>query len=120
MVIIDELSCVREITMSTVAVIKEHIEMTLGVCGGKPRIAGHRITVQNIAVWHEQMGMSPDEILLHYPSINLSDIYAALAYYYDHREEIRKQIEDDESFALEMKKTTVSLVQQKLRNQRER
>ena len=54
--------------------------MTLGVCGGKPRIAGHRITVQNIAVWHEQMGMSPDEILLHYPSINLSDNYAALAY----------------------------------------
>ena len=120
MVIISELSCVREITMSTVAVIKEHLEMTMGVCGGKPRIAGHRITVQNIAVWHEQMGISPDEILLHYPSINLSDIYAALAYYYDHREEIRKQIEDDESFALEMKKTTVSLVQQKLRNQRER
>ena len=106
--------------MSTIAVIKEHIEMTLGVCGGKPRIAGHRITVQNIAVWHERMGMSPDEILLHYPSINLSDIYAALAYYYDHREEIIKQIEDDESFALEMKKTTVSLVEQKLRNQRER
>jgi len=106
--------------MSTIAVIKEHIELTLGVCGGKPRIAGHRITVQNIAVWYEQMGMSPDEILLHYPSINLSDIHAALAYYYDHREEIRKQIEDDECFALEMEKTTVSLVQQKLRNRRER
>jgi tryptophanyl-tRNA synthetase len=66
------------------------------------------------------MGMSPDEILLHYPSINLSDIYAALAYYYDHREEIRNQIEDDEIFALEMKKTTVSLVQQKLKNHYER
>ena len=106
--------------MSTIAVIKEHIELTLGVCGGKPRIAGHRITVQNIAVWYEQMGMSPDEILLHYPSLNLSDIHAALAYYYDHREEIRKQIEDDECFALEMEKNTVSLVQQKLRNRRER
>jgi hypothetical protein len=66
------------------------------------------------------VGMSPDEILLHYPSINLSDIYAALAYYYDHREEIRKQIEDDEFFALAMKKNTVSLVQQKLRSQHER
>jgi tryptophanyl-tRNA synthetase len=50
----------------------------------------------------------------------LSDIYAALAYYYDHREEIRNQIEDDEIFALEMKKTTVSLVQQKLKNHYER
>ncbi len=117
MVIISKLGCLGKTTMSTVAVIKEHIEMTEGVCGRKPRISGHRITVQNIVVWHEQMGMSPDEILLHYPSINLSDIYAALAYYYDHREEIRKQIEDDEIFALEMKKSTISLVQQKLKNQ---
>ncbi len=106
--------------MTTLAVIKEHIEMTTGVCGGKPRIAGHRITVQNIVIWYEQMGMSPDEILLHYPSLNLSDIYAALAYYYDHREEIRQQIEDDENFALKIKNTTVSLVQQKLKNRHEK
>lgn len=107
--------------MTTLAVIKEHIEMTTGVCGGKPRIAGHRITVQNIVViWHEQMGMSPDEILLHYPSINLSDIYAALAYYYDHREEIRKQIEDDENFALKIKNKTVSLIEQKFKNKDEK
>jgi uncharacterized protein (DUF433 family) len=106
--------------MTTLAIIKEHIEMTPGICDGKPCIAGHRITVQNIVVWHEQVGMSPDEILLHYPSINLSDIYAALAYYYDHREEIRKQIEEDENFALEMKKTTVSLVQRKLKNQHDK
>jgi uncharacterized protein (DUF433 family) len=36
-----------------------------------------------------EMGMSPDEILYNYPSITLSDVYAALAYYHDHREEIR-------------------------------
>ena len=60
----------------SIAVIQEHIEITPGVCGGKPRIAGHRIRVQDIVVWHEQMGMSPDEILHHYPSITLSDIYA--------------------------------------------
>jgi uncharacterized protein (DUF433 family) len=62
-------------TMS-VNVIKEHIEITPGICGGKPRIAGHRIRVQDIVIWHEQMGMSPDEILYHYPSITLSDVYA--------------------------------------------
>ncbi len=43
----------------TAAVIAEHIEITTGVCGGKPRIAGHRIRVQDVVVWHEQMGMSP-------------------------------------------------------------
>ncbi|WP_333364954.1 DUF433 domain-containing protein [Microcoleus sp. herbarium14] len=39
----------------SIAVIKEHIEITPGICGGKPRIAGHRIRVQDIVVWHEQM-----------------------------------------------------------------
>lgn len=39
-----------------------HIEITPDVCGGKPRIVGHRITVQNIVVWHERMGLSADEI----------------------------------------------------------
>ena len=29
-----------------------HIEITPGTCGGKPRIAGHRITVQVIVIWH--------------------------------------------------------------------
>jgi hypothetical protein len=29
-------------TMS-INIIKEHIEITPGICGGKPRIAGHRI-----------------------------------------------------------------------------
>jgi uncharacterized protein (DUF433 family) len=96
-------------------VISEHIEITPGVCGGKPRIAGHRIKVQDIVIWYEEMGMSPDEILYHYPSITLADVYAALAYYHDHREEIRRQIRDDEAFAREMQAQTPSLLQQKLK-----
>jgi len=46
------------------AVINNHIEITQGVCGGKPRIAGHRIRVEDIAIWHERMGLSADEISL--------------------------------------------------------
>src|SRR5438105_2540757 len=75
------------ITVST-----EHIEITPGICGGKPRIAGHRITVQNVVIWHERMGMSPEEIAAAYPSITLADVYAALAYYLDHRDEIIARI----------------------------
>lgn len=98
-----------------VNVIKEHIEVTPDVCGGKPRIAGHRIRVQDIVIWHEQNGMSPDEILLHYPTITLSDIYAALAYYHDHREEIRQQIAESDRFIQEVKRQTPSILQQKLK-----
>ena len=101
--------------MSIVPTITEHIEITPGVCGGKPRIAGHRIRVQDVVIWHERMGMCPEEIIFHYPSITLADVYAALAYYHDHREEIRQQIREDEQFALEMQEKTPSLVRQKLR-----
>jgi uncharacterized protein (DUF433 family) len=86
-----------------VSVSTEHIVITPGVCGGKPRIAGHRITVQNVMIWHEQMGMSPDEIAATYPSITLADVYAALAYYHDHRDEIDARIKADDASVEEMR-----------------
>ena len=72
--------------------ILAHVAVTPGVAGGKPRIAGHRITVQDIAVWHERLGLSADEIATEY-GLSLADVYAALAYYYDHREEIDRRSE---------------------------
>ncbi|MBW4632392.1 MAG: DUF433 domain-containing protein [Iphinoe sp. HA4291-MV1] len=98
------------------SVISEHIEITPGICGGKPRIAGHRIKVQDIVIWHERLGLSPDEIVSQYPSITLADVYAALAYYHDHLEEIRQEIREDEEFAKQLQAHTPSLLQQKLGN----
>ncbi len=98
------------------AVISEHIEITPGVCGGKPRIAGHRIKVQDIVIWHERLGLSPDEIVSQYPTISLADVYAALAYYHDHLAEIREQIREGEAFVRELQAKTPSILQQKLRN----
>ena len=48
--------------MATETVLDRHIEVTPGVAGGKPRVAGHRITVQNIVIWHEWIGLGADEI----------------------------------------------------------
>jgi len=42
---------------SMTTVTSKHIEVTPGVCGGRSRIAGHRIRVQDVVVWHEQKGM---------------------------------------------------------------
>jgi uncharacterized protein (DUF433 family) len=86
-----------------VSVSTEHIEITPGVCGGKPRIAGHRITVQNIVIWHEQMGMSVTEISRTYPGITPADVHAALAYYHDHRDAIQQRMQADDEFVAEMK-----------------
>jgi uncharacterized protein (DUF433 family) len=103
--------------MTTLSVSKEHIVITPGVCGGKPRIAGHRIKVQDIVIWHERMGMSPDEIVYQHPSITLADVYAALTYYHDHREEIRQQIEEGENFAKQLQGDKPSLVEKILKGE---
>lgn len=88
---------------TTIPTIAEHIVQTPGTCGGRPRIAGHRITVQNIVVWHEQMRMSPDETVATYPGITLADVYAALAHYHDHRDEIRARMRTDGEFVAVMR-----------------
>jgi uncharacterized protein (DUF433 family) len=96
------------------AVVSEHIESTPGICGGKPRIAGHRIRVEDVVVWHERQGLSPDEIVAQFPQITLADVYAALAYYHDHREEIRESMRQDEEFVNSMRAKTPSRLLQKL------
>jgi uncharacterized protein (DUF433 family) len=76
------------------------IVSTPDTCGGKPRIVGHRVTVKHIVLDHQRQGLSPDEIVSAYPSLTLSDVYAALAYYHDHRAEIDADIKaDDDDWA---------------------
>ena len=94
--------------------IKQHIKITPDVCGGKPCIAGHRIRVQDIVIDYEYLSMSPEEILYAYPGITLADVHAALAYYYDNKEEINQSIQDEEEFYRKMKAKTPSQVMQKL------
>jgi uncharacterized protein (DUF433 family) len=93
--------------------VSSHIAITPGVAGGKPRIAGRRITVQNIMIWHERLGMSADEIATEY-DLSLADIYAALAYYYDHREEIDRTLAEDEAFVEAMRASTPSKLRARL------
>lgn len=90
-------------TTSTVPVIGEYIAIRAGYCGGKPHIAGHRIKVQHIAVWHDQMGMTPEEIVATHPDLTLAAVHAALAYYYSHRADIDADIEADRRFTAELK-----------------
>jgi uncharacterized protein (DUF433 family) len=91
----------------------QHIVTTPDVVGGKPRIDGRRITVENMVIWHEQMGYSVDEIATQY-DLALSEIYSALAYYYDHKEEIDNAIAESEAFADTLRQNTPSRLAQKL------
>ncbi len=79
------------------------IVSTPGTRGGRPRIDGHRITVEDVAIWHERMSMSADEIVSAYPTLTLSNVYAALAYYFDNREQIGADFEEGKRFAEAMR-----------------
>ena len=94
--------------------LDQRIVQTADVCGGKPRIDGHRITVQNVAIWHDRLGRSADEIASEY-DLELADIYAALAYYFAHREEIDVSIRESRAFIEEMQRETPSKLRQKMK-----
>jgi len=82
--------------------IGEWIGVRAGYCGGKPHILGHRIKVQHVAVRHERMGMTAEEIVATYPTLSLAAVYAALTYYHSHPAEIDADIEADERLVAEM------------------
>jgi uncharacterized protein (DUF433 family) len=79
-----------------------HVERKPGVCGGKPCIAGTRIRVWDIHVLHNIEGRRPEEIVAAFPHISVADIHAALAYYYDNREVIDREMREAEEFALRL------------------
>ena len=90
------------------------IESTPDIAGGQPRIAGHRITVRDIAIYHQRMGKSVDEICVEY-ALRLAEVHAALAYYFDHREDIDRSIEDGNRIAETMRNSTPSALEQRLK-----
>jgi uncharacterized protein (DUF433 family) len=77
----------------------EHIEKTPGKCGGQACIAGHRIRVADIVAWHEKRGYCPEEIVELFPGITIADVHAALAYYFDHSQEIEGDFEKTNELA---------------------
>lgn len=91
----------------------KHIVSSPDVAAGKPRIDGRRITVQNIAVWHEQLGYSVDEIATQY-DLTLAEVYGALAYYFDHKDEIDEAIAKSDAFVDSLQRQTPSRLARKL------
>jgi len=74
--------------------VYSHITKISGVCGGKATIDGRRVRVMDIVVLHNQ-GCTPEQTLEEYEFLTLAQIHAALAYYYDHKEEIEESFEAD-------------------------
>jgi len=78
------------------------IRRTPGIKNGSPHIAGTGVLVRTIARWCHA-GLSPEEILVKYRFLELSQIEAALAYYRANQEEIDAELArlDEEAQQLE-------------------
>jgi uncharacterized protein (DUF433 family) len=73
-----------------------YITSNPAIANGAPLIEGTRITVRCIAGYY-QMGMSVDEILNSLRHLTPSQVHSALAYYFDHQDEIDKQIQEEKN-----------------------
>ena len=68
-----------------------HIEIT---SEGTAYVSGTRTKVLEVALDRIAHHWDADEIRRQHPHLSLSQIYAALVYYFDHKEELDAQIED--------------------------
>ncbi|MGH2537391.1 MAG: DUF433 domain-containing protein [Candidatus Promineifilaceae bacterium] len=73
---------------------------------GRPCIAGTSLEVAVIAIAKIVNGQSPEEIAADY-RLSLPQVYAALAYYYDHKDEIDATIKERRQLAQAMKEKRV-------------
>lgn len=58
--------------------------------------------------------MSPDEVLVAFPHLNLSQVHDALSYYYEHKDEIDKKWKDEIKEIESLKKKHVSILEKKI------
>ncbi len=58
-----------------------------------PMIAGTTMKVIELVLSHIAHGWSPEELHFQFPHLTLGQIHSALAYYWDHTEELDKDIE---------------------------
>ncbi len=81
-------------TDSRLKIVHPHITRDKSICGNSPIIAGTRTPVRSIVNYYRQ-ALSPEEIIAKLTYLQLADIYDALAFYYDNKELIDNEIEEN-------------------------
>jgi len=72
-----------------------HIVKIDGVCGGRAIIEGTRIAVWHIVNYYYKVTMAVEEILLNWDYLSPAQVFDALAYYHDNREEIDRDRQEN-------------------------
>src|SRR4051812_11896986 len=101
-------------------VSNEHIEIVEGARGPKPRIKGTGIRVKDVVDWYEDVGWSVTKIVEEFPHLTPASIHAALAYYWDHKDELDKKWAEDDAWVQERRRQAPpSRLQEKLRQRQQ-
>jgi uncharacterized protein (DUF433 family) len=82
-----------------------NIETDVARCGGQPVIVGTRIRVGTILACYRQ-GMGVEEIVQQYAGLRPADVHDALAYAYDHLDEIEAGLAADDEVSVKDRRTT--------------
>jgi uncharacterized protein (DUF433 family) len=61
--------------------------------GKGPVIAGTRMRVIDLVAAQQVHGYSPEELAYQYPTLTLGQIHSALAYYWDHKQELDEDMD---------------------------
>ncbi len=69
-----------------------------------PMIAGTTMKVVELVLDSKAYGWSPEELHFQHPYLSLGQIHSALAYYWDHQEELDRDIERRLYFVEQMEK----------------
>lgn len=69
-----------------------HVSTNSKICGGSPAIVGTRFPVRSVIVYILHHGLTPEELVAKFRGLTLAQVHDALAYYYDNRKEIDKDI----------------------------
>ncbi len=72
-------------------IVTEHLHIAKKTSSGEPVVKGTNVSVRAIAeLWLQ--GAQPEEIILHIPHLSMAELFDALSYYEDHKEEINSYI----------------------------
>lgn len=69
-----------------------HVTRVSGRCGGRPVIRGTRFPVSSVVFYILRQGMTPEELVQEFPHLTLAQVYDALSYYYDHKDDIDEEL----------------------------
>lgn len=78
----------------TTKIVHPYIASSQDIGGGRPIIVGTRTRVANIVAYYK-LGLSPEELVREFPHLSLSQIHDALSFYYEHQQDIDREIDDE-------------------------